>query len=171
MATKLYISPESPTFWSDAGNSPDKLMDLGGLGAGLVAVGAYLDLGSGARSDVYEFEFKVDGFASGTMTVGQTVDLYVIQSNDGTVFDGVPGTAPGASTQGVATTNDIRNALYVGSAVVRSTTLGDVLQARFVARLTGRYIAPVVVNRTVLILKSSSDFHKLTVVGIPYESQ
>jgi len=168
MPSKSYISPEASVTWADSGG--DKLLDLGGLAAGSVKCGAYADLGSGARSDIYELELFIDGFGSAP-TVGQTVDLFITQSNDGTNFDGEPSAAPGSSSEGTVTANQALNMLYVGSVVVASTTAADGLRARFSARLTGRYVAPVVINRTAVALLGTADAHRVILTPTPQESQ
>ncbi len=171
MPSKQYLSQETGTVWTDSGG--DKLLDLGGLAASTgIKCGAYLDLGAAPRADLYQVVFFVDGLDSGTATAGQTVDLFFIQSDDATNFDGAPTTAPGASSEGTITVDQARNALYVGSVSVFTTTEADnLMQGRFVARFTGRYVAPVVINRTGATLNGTSDDHEVRLIPIPPESQ
>lgn len=169
MPSKSYINPETTVVWTDTGG--DKLLDLGGLSASSgIACGAYLDLGASARADLYEIVMIIDGFG-GAPTVGQTVDLFITQSNNGTEFDGQASTAPTSSAQGTVTTEQTRNMLYAGSAVVHLANASAVLQARFIVRLTGRYVAPVVVNRTGQALLASGDDHEVRMTPVPQEMQ
>lgn len=169
---KVYHAPETTVEWTDNDNTPDELLDLGGLAAGAVACGAYLDLGAGPRADLFEVEFFIDGLGAGTGVVGSTVDLLFIQSNDATNFDGKPTTAPGDTTQGTITTDQLRNAQAVGSVAVYSTTEADnLMQGRFITKLTGRYVAPVVVNRTAVALNASTEHHYVRLTPIPADIQ
>jgi hypothetical protein len=167
-----YITPGAKTEWTDASTGGDKLMDMGGLAAAGVVCGAYLDLGDVPRADMYEFEFFVDGLQSGSGVVGSTVDLFVIESDDGTTFDGRPSTAPTASTQGTITADQLTNAKYVGSLSVFDTTeANNLMQGRFVARLTGRYVAPVVINRTAVSFNATTEHHFVKLREIPIDMQ
>lgn len=171
MPSKNYINTETAFVWGESGGSGvTKLMDLGGLAANAVACGAYQDLGAAPRSDLFEVEIYIDGFG-GAITVGTTVDLFVLQSNDGTNFDGMPTTAPTASVQGTVTALEARNGYYAGSVFAHVTTAGQQLRARFVCRFTSRYICPVVINRTSQALLASGDDHRVIITPIPYESQ
>lgn len=167
-----YIAVGADVEWTDAGNSPDKALDLGGLAAAGVVCGAYLDLGDTPRADIYEAELFIDGLQSGSGVVGSTVDLYFIESHDGTAFDGRPTSAPTDSAEGTITADQLRNATYVGSVSVFDTTeANDLMQARFVTRLTGRFVAPVVVNRTAVLLNATSDHHFVKLRAIPIDMQ
>jgi len=173
MPSKNYLATETSFVWGESGGSGvTKLLDMGGLAASTgIACGAYQDLGVSPRADLYEVELYIDGFASGTLVVGTTVDLFIVQSNATTGFDGAPTTDPTSSVEGTITTDQARNGYYVGSVFCTTTTTGQVLRSRFVVRLTGRYAAPVVANRTAGPLKTASDNHRVTITPIPYESQ
>jgi hypothetical protein len=135
-------------------------------------MGAYADLGADPRADMYEIEFFIDGLDGGTALVGQTIDLYMAQSNSTTEFDGAPSTAPTDSTQGTITADQARNLLYIGSLSAYSTTESDnLLRGRFVARLTSRYVAPVVVNRINSPPDDDGDYHYIRLTPIPIDMQ
>lgn len=169
MANKIYVAPETARYWDDSAG--DLLLDdINGLAADAVACGAYVDLGSGSRAEEYEFEMIVDGFGTAPV-VGETVDLYFIESQDSQNFSGQPSTAPGATSEGTVTLAQLKNALFAGSAVVHSTTAGDVLQVSGVVRLTSRYVAPVVHNNTADALNSSTPAHKISLTPLPAEVQ
>ncbi len=172
MPTKSYIAPETATVWTDSGG--DKLLDLGNLsgGGGGIAVGAYLDLGSGSRTNWYEVEMKIDGFAS-SPAVGDKVDIMFAQSNATTGFDGQLTADPTASTQGsISSVQQLENLTKVLLLRAVSTTAGDVIQGRAIVKFTGRFVAPVVINRSVgAALKGTSDSHTVTLTPIPQEGQ
>jgi hypothetical protein len=145
-------------------------MDLGGLASGAVVCGAYLDLGAAPRADLYEVTFKIDGFDTAPV-VGQVVEVWFTQSNATTGFTGAPTTDPTATVAGTVTANQAENCTFAGVARVVSTTAGDDLKAVFTVRLTSRYVAPVIVNRTDDALLSTADAHTLVLTPIPQESQ
>lgn len=171
MPSKRYIAPENSVTWTNSGG--DKLLDLGGLPittSSNIAVGAYLDRGSGSRADVYEVEFFINGFDVGP-AVGGAVQLFFAQSNATTGFDGPLATDPTSSAQGTLTDADVlMNLKFAGSVIAYDTSTAQNLLARFRVRLTGRYIAPVVYNRA-NTLESTADTHRVTIRPIPYESQ
>lgn len=168
MASKSYMQVETATEWTDSGG--DKLMDLGGLAADGVVCGAYLDLGAAPRADLYEVEILIDGFDTAPV-VGQTIALWFTQSNATTGFDGRITTDPTSSAEGTATAEQASNCLPAGGVRVYSTTAADELQSRRVIRLTGRYVAPIVINHTADALLSTSDSHKIILTPIPQEAQ
>ncbi len=164
MAKKIYIAPETVIGWSDAGG--DYALDLGTTGgaADAVRVGARADLGSGSRSEWYEWRIKIDGFDTAPV-VGETVDVYLATS-DGTVEDGEVGVA---NADGV--TAALKNLHYIGSATVQTTTAADNLQASGVCRIASRYVSPVIHNNTADKLLSSSDDHWFWLTPCPPELQ
>lgn len=168
MPSKSYIAPESPTVWQASGG--DKLLDVGGMTAPTAQVGAYLDLGAASRADIYEVTLFINGFDSAP-AVGQTIDLFFAQSDATTGFDGPLATDPTSSAEGTLSDLDaLPNLLYAGSVVVYDTGTSQNLQARFVVRLTGRYVAPVLVNRA-NTLESTTPTHHVTLKPIPQEAQ
>lgn len=168
MPSKSYIAPEASTTWQASGG--DLLLDLGGAAAASANVGAYKDLGSGSRSDVYEVMMFINGFDSAP-AVGQTIDLFFAQSNATTGFDGPMDTDPTSSAEGTLGDLDkLGNLLYAGSCVVYDTGTSQNIQARMVVRLTSRYVAPVVINRA-NTLESTTPTHRVVLTPIPQESQ
>ncbi len=168
MPNKVYTAPEASTTWTDSGG--DKTMDLTSLAADGLVIGAYLDRGSGSRATKYHYNFIVGGFSTAPI-VGESVLLFFSQSDDGTNFDGQPTTAPGAATEGSITENQANNCLYVDTAIVHSTTAADKLQISGEVILTGRYISPVVHNKTADALSSTSASHSVELTPIPDELQ
>jgi len=171
MASKSYQASETARTWSDSGTSSDELLDMGGLAAsGGIACGSYWDLGASPRADTYEVELFIDGFDTAPV-VGQIVECWITQSNATTGFDGQLTTDPGDATEGTATVAQAENCTHACAVRVYSTTAGDELQKRQTVRLTGRYIAPIVINRTEDVLLSTSDAHMVTITPIPQEGQ
>jgi hypothetical protein len=170
MASKSYQASETARTWSDTGTTSDELADLGGLASDGVVMGSYHDLGASPRSDIYEVEFHVDGFDTAPV-VGEVVELWFSQSNATTGFDGQVTTDPTDTVEGTATIAQAENCTFACACRVYSTTAGDELQKRATVRLTGRYVAPIVINRTADALLSSSDAHLITLTPIPQEGQ
>ena len=169
MPSKSYISPETPVTWSDSGNTPNELLDLGSLASDAGRVGEQLDLGENARAGIYEWQLVIDGFATAPV-VGEVVSLWFAQS-DGTNPDGQGVAFADGADAALASTEILRNLKYAGSVRVRSATAGDKLTARGVVALTSRYVVPVVHNQTADALNGTSDYHKVILTPIPNESQ
>jgi hypothetical protein len=168
MASKSYQASETSTVWTSAGG--DKLLDLGSLGFGTVKMGAYLDLGVAPRSDWYEVVVRIGGFTGGT-SVQLPIECRFLQSNSTTGFDGNPTTDPTASAAGVMTLQQMWNCKMIGTVLTVSSSSSDVLQCRYRVRLTGRYVAPVVYNRTDATISVTGTDHSITLTPIPQEGQ
>ena len=170
MPSKSYQAVETARTWSDTGTTSDELADLGSLASDGVVMGSYWDLGASPRADIYEVEMFIDGFDTAPV-VGQIVELWIAQSNATTGFDGQPTTDPTDTVEGTMTIAQAENCTFACAARVYSTTAGDELQKRATVRLTGRYIAPVIINRTDDALLGTSDAHLITITPIPQEGQ
>jgi hypothetical protein len=168
MANKDYINEEASTTWNDT--TGDKVIPMTGLAVDAVAVGAFLDLGAAPRADEFTVELKVDGFATAGV-VGEDVPFYFIQSEDGTIFDGVPNTAPLATTAGAMGSARLPNATPVDFAVQTSNTSTTILKITSAVRLTSRYIAPCVHNNTADVFATTATGHTLTLTPKPRELQ
>ena len=168
MANELFIAAGTATVWTDSGG--DKLMDMGGLAADALVMGAFLDLGAGARSQWYELELFIDGFNTAP-AVGAVVAVHLMQSNATTNFDGNPTSDPTVSLEGTITEDQAKNGISVPGVRVYSTTAGDELKSRYVVRLVARYVSPVVHNKTAVALLSTADAHTLTLTPIPTQLQ
>ncbi len=103
--------------------------------------------------------------------VGEAVALWITQSKTGVDFDGRVTTDPTSTVEGVATAEQAGNCLPAGGVRVYSITAADELQCRRVVRLTGRYVAPIIINHTQDALLSTSDSHKVILTPIPQEAQ
>lgn len=169
MTGEMFIAPATSVLWKDSG-AGTKLLDLGGMSDATAKMGAYADLGDGARSGDYEVEFLIDGFDTAP-DVGKTITLYFSQSNDTTGFDGRPDTDPTDTTEGVITEGQTHNCLPACIARVYSTTTTKKIQARGIVSLTGRYVAPVVLNKSGGDLLGTGDSHHIKLTPIPLQVQ
>ncbi|KKM75165.1 hypothetical protein LCGC14_1393000 [marine sediment metagenome] len=168
-ANKIYIAPETAVVWTAGGG--DELLDMGGQAAAEVRTGSFLDLGAASRSSDYVFTFFIDQFATAPV-LGETIDLYFGMGTSTTSFDGEPNTAPGDSAEGNTQLEQLKNLLYVGSAVVGTTTAADAtLRITGFVRFFQRYIFPVVHNNTADALNSTGDGHSITLTPVPAEIQ
>lgn len=169
MANKIYINPETIIEWLNTGGDLD--MDLGGLAADGVQMGAYHDQGAGVRAHRWGFELLIDGFDTAPV-VGEPVVLYISQSLATTNFDGNPTTDPTPTAEGTMTVAQLANCgSPVGIAVVYSTTAGDELKITGECIITSRYISPVIHNNTADALLSTADAHSLKMWPLPDEIQ
>lgn len=162
MVNKIYIAPEATTTWTDSGG--DAALDLGGLAADAVRVGARVDLGSGSRAEWYEWRILINGFDTAPV-VGQHLGIYLATS-DGTIEDGEVGTVDGAGA-----TTDLPNLEQVGVATVQTITAANNLQTSGRIQIFARYVSPVIHNNTEDALLSTADVHKFILTPIPREIQ
>lgn len=162
MPNKLYVNQETSLTWTDTGG--DYTMDLGGLAADGVRVGAQGDLGSGARASLYEWRLIIDGFDTAPV-VNQAVEIWLAFS-DGTNHDGDISTSDsaGAST-------DLYNCHALGAAIVQTTTAANELIVSGTVEIVSRYVSPIVYNRTSDALLSTADAHKFILTPSPLELQ
>ena len=170
MASKTYQQTETSTVWTDAASGGDKLLDMGAMTTSHVRMGAYLDLGASPRADWYEVVVKIDQFL-GAPGTGRGIHIRMSQSNSTTGFDGQPTFDPTAISQGTMTLNQMYGCTLVGNLRSTSNDPTDVWQCRFVVRLTGRYVAPVVHNNSGTNTSGSGDNHTITLTPIPPERQ
>lgn len=169
MPNKVYQAPETTITWADTGG--DELLDLGGLAADGVAMGSYFDMGAGSKAQEVEWEIHISGFDAQPV-IGETINLFVSQSNVASAFDGAPSADPTDTVQGSMTTDQKANlGAPAGIVQATSTSCGDNLQARFKGIITGRYVSPVIHNDTADILQSASDTHTIKMTRIPPEIQ
>lgn len=165
MPNEILIKEGTSLTWTDTGG--DYALDLGSLAADAVRAGTEGDLGASPRAGRYRWTFVVDGFDTAPV-VGETVDLYLAFSHDGTqaTRDGDLSGTDGASVEAV-----LPNLLFLGSAVVQTTTAGDEIVVSGEVSISHRYVTPVVHNNTADALLGSSDAHKFILTPIKDEVQ
>jgi len=158
MANAIQLQVGTIISWKVSGG--DEAIDLGGTGGAAdgVAVGSFHDWGVDPRPSRYMWFLDVDGFDTAPV-IGQSVDLYVSISEDSTLFSGPE--APSDTTAGTGDTDRLPNLLYLGSAIVRSTTAADNLTVSGIAEIAPRYFSPVVHNNTADKLLSTADAHEV----------
>lgn len=161
MPNKVYTQTETAQVFTDAGG--DVVFDLGGLAADGVRVSAQLDLGAAPRADRYEWRLIIDGFDTAPV-VGESCDCYLATS-DGTYTDA------DVSGDGAGSVDDLPNLMYLGSAIVQTTTAGDDLVVSGVVEIVARYVNAVVHNNTADALLSTADAHKFILTPVPPEVQ
>lgn len=168
MAFEIYLVRGSVVTWLVSGGN--EAMDLGAASGAAdgVTVGSYHDWGGAPRPDEYHWELDIDGFDTAPV-VGESVDLYISESEDETLWTGPE--APSDTNSGTGDTDRLPNLKYAGSAIVRSTTAGDNLVASGVFRSSTRYFAPVIHNNTADKLLSTADAHELRITPIYAQGQ
>ncbi len=149
MALPDYITstPGTQIIWGPAGGtspSVTKNMTTNNLANNAARQGEYVDLltsgGSTTKYEEYDLELI---WESGTApTAGNTVELYMVESNDTTTF---PGQADGTDN-----TYTVGNRFALGSPEIilycLNLTNTKQKQKPIVYRPAGRYVAPVIVN-------------------------
>jgi hypothetical protein len=169
MASLIYQASETSTTWTSSGG--DKVLDLASLALTSAACGAYLDLGVAPRADWYEAVILIGGYATAPI-IGEHAELRFTQSNDSTNFDGQPTTAPTATVEGTITIAQSKNLVYCCSPAAVSVTITDEVQGRGLVKLTGRYVAPVVINWSVNdAFGTTGTDHIVILTPLPYEGQ
>jgi hypothetical protein len=169
MANEIYLNRGTTIAWLNTAG--DEQLDLGDGVIGLttaVGVGSYHDFSAAPQPDEYELVIDIDGFDTAPV-VGETVDVYVTESTDASLWTGPE--APNDTTDSTGATVRLPNLKYVGSAVVHTTTAADNLTAMFVFRSSARYIAPVVHNNTADDLLTTADAHRVNITPIYYQGQ
>ena len=163
MPNKIYGAQETPIVWTDTGGT--YALDLGGLAAAAVRVGAQGDLGSGSRSTRYHWELVIDGFDTAPV-VGETVLLYIAKAM---VTTDIPGDIGASDAAG--STVQLPNLTYLGQAVVQTTTAANELIVAGEVEILSRYVSPVVYNATADALLSTADAHTFKLWPVPPEVQ
>ncbi len=165
MANKIYINPTDETVrtWDDT-TAAATTLGLNALGISAVRESDRLDLGDVVRSEWYEWR-GIFQFNATTHTVGQTVDIYISQS-DGTNADGTIGT-----TDAVGDIDELPNMQYIGSVVVQDTNATEDNVASGICRITSRFYSVVVHNNTGSALQATNDASQVIITPIPPEVQ
>lgn len=168
MANKVFQQTETIISWKVSGG--DEAIDLGSANGAAdgVEVGSFHDWGAAPQARRYMWFMDIDGFDTAPV-IGESVDLYVTESEDSTLFTGPE--APNDTTTGAGNVDRLKNLRYLGSAIVRSTTAADNLTVSGTVEIPARYFAPVVHNNTADKLLSSADAHEVRFYPIPPEIQ
>ena len=89
-----------------------------------------------------------------------------VKVGDGTYIDGDVGAVDAAGS-----TVDLPNLMFLGSAVVQTTTASDQLIISGTVQILSRYVSPVIHNNTQDTLEDTSDAHKFILTPVPSEVQ
>jgi hypothetical protein len=169
MASKIYQASETSTVWTSSGG--DKLLDMGGQVLTTARCGAYLDLGASPRADWYEAVILIGSYATAPL-VTEHAELRFTQSLDGTLFDGQPTTAPTATVEGVVTIEQTLNMILCAAPAATAADTTHSVQGRGLVKLTGRYVAPVVINWSIGdAFDNDGTTHSIVLTPLPYEGQ
>ena len=166
MPNEVLLKEGTALTWTDTGG--DYALDLGGLAATTgVRAGTEGDLGASPRAGKYRWTLVIDGFNSPPQ-VGESVDLYLAFSHDGT-----QATRDGdlSGTDGGSSTVVLPNLLFLGSAIVQTIVAADELVCSGEVYISHRYVTPVVHNQVGDILLSTSDAHKFILTPLKDEVQ
>jgi hypothetical protein len=138
------VSQGTAIIWGEAGASGvTHTLSFDALGNGSAIQGASADLGSDWDRDYAVYLIVETGTAP---TAGNTVDLYLVNSRDGSEWPAkVTGTA-GSYTLGTSDANLRQAGPAVTSLVATADANTVLIQAPVVWRPIGRYVAPIADN-------------------------
>lgn len=139
MPNKVYVARETPLVFKDSGG--DAVITLANLAFGVARISARHDLGTGSTPG--EFEVRAVVEFETAPALGETVDIW-ISTSDGTDPDGQEGTVDAD----LGTLESLKNMLFVGSVVVKSTTANIQHTDSFMVRIPTRYFSVVVHNNS-----------------------
>ena len=163
-ASLQYTLPGSPITFADSAQTPTATWTLSALASGAGRLSARYDRGAGAGPSVWEMRCKVS--LTGTVTVGQTLELYLATS-DGTDADGALGTADASLAS-----DKRRNLLFVGVLVTDQTTTNVTMTASFRnIYLPQRYFSLAIWNNTSLPIETSTSKHRCQMTPVPIQMQ
>lgn len=164
MANKVYINPEDTITFRTTGGTVD--FTPTSLIAGDVAYSDIHDFGTGPRPANYKWRGGVK-FTT-TPVLGETIDVYLATSDDGSTLDGDFGTAAGSATY--ATTR-LANLQLIGVIAVDDVNIAaDQIRSGFVD-IYSRYGALVWRNSTVDSLSGTAADNWFDLIPTPFETQ
>ena len=165
MPNEVLLKEGTALTWTDTGG--DYALDLGSLAAAAVRAGTEGNLGVSPRAGKYRWSLVIDGFATAPV-VGESVDLYLAFSHDGT-----QATRDGdlSGTDGASVIEVLPNLLFLGSAIVQTITEANELVCSGTVEITHRYVTPVIHNNTADALLGTSDAHKFILTPLKDEVQ
>lgn len=140
----LQISRGTPIIWGEAGASGvTNTLSVDGLANGSARMGVYADLGS-PHSEEYEVYLKVE---TGTApTAGNTVDLYLVSTNDLTNWPAKVTGTDASYTLGINDANLRQAGMPVVSLIATNDANTVLTQAPSIFRPRGRYVVPILDN-------------------------
>lgn len=162
MANKIYQNNETAVDFNSAGSVVWSWASVA-FGAGRKS--AQWDRGAGAQAK--EFTWFAKTKLQATPVVGETIDLYLARSNDGTAYEGGLSAGDGAFTDEDA----LNNMLFIGSIVVDTTTT-DAIHAGGTFNMDFRYGVLVIWNATAAeTLSATAGDHDFDITPTPDEVQ
>ncbi len=161
MASKIYVSPETPLVFKDSGG--DAVITLQNLGAGVGRLSARYDRGAGSQPRLYKwrgvFPFETPPIVS------EYVEVLIAES-DGTTADGGVSTADAALTAGQKL-----NLPELGIVRVQTTDADVGFVASGYCLVSERYFSVAVWNTAADNLQDDANAASVTFTPVPDESQ
>ena len=140
----LEISRGTAIIWGEAGASGvTHTLTVDALANGAARMGAYADLGA-SHAEEYEVYLYVE---TGTApTAGNTVDVYLVTTNDTSNWPGKVTGSDAAYTLGTADANLRQAGMPVVSLIATNDGNTVLKQAPVIWRPRGRYVTPIIDN-------------------------
>jgi hypothetical protein len=161
----------TPIVWGESGaTGVTHTLSLNNLANGTARQGAYADLGS-EIPDAY-LVFLVMETGATAPTAGNTIELYLVSSDNSTTFPAKVTGSDGAYTVGTNDAN-LRQAGSPAAVLVVTADANTVLRQNPVMWYPrGRYVAPIVYNRSTQALanKTPASDNASRVILVPYNS-
>jgi len=164
MANKSFVAIGTALLFGDSAQTPDVQITLSALGADGARVSARRDRGTTSVPRLHEWRGEFQW--GGTPVVGETVDLYIAES-DGTREDGKVGTADAA----VSDLDKLLNLTYIGSVIIETTTADTVHVGSGKFTISQRFYSLVVHNAATDALATDTGEHHVHITDIPDEAQ
>lgn len=169
MANLIYVNPETPKKWINAGGdftfSPASVAN----GAGRIgARGALVGSASAARSGWYTWYAETQ--CQATPTVGNLIRLYLSWWTEESTPADQDGDV-GASDAAFATENDLLNLKHIGNIVVDTAAADTIFAASGVVFIPVKDVSPIWWNASGAALTADNAEHWFTLTPIPDEIQ
>lgn len=167
-ANKVYVTPEAPIYFGDAGQTPTPtaVITLTGLPLGTGRISAQVNRGTGAHAARYVWTCTFQ--LAGTNVPNEAIDVYIAVS-DGTNQTGQLGTTDAAIPSGSSAKRN--NLLQIGSVFVDQTTTATNMTGSGSFEIPSQFFSLVVWNGTTLNFVASTSVHKCNFIPWPYEVQ
>ena len=142
MANLVYQNAGTSLTWADSGE--DYVLTFKGLATTVGRQGATHDFGVGAVAHRFAWQCMVHFDTATPPVVGETVDVYLKTSPDGTYWDNDDGEGDIA----LSNVNKLKNLHYLGSIIVDEAAADVPMQASGIVEIAAKEIAPVIYNAT-----------------------
>ena len=162
MPNKIYHAPETPIAFQESGG--DVVLTFKNLGFGAGRVSARVDRGAGSMPGLYRWRAVVQW--EDNPVAGEAARFHLITS-DGTLADGVAGTADAAITAGQLTNTDLIGLVLAQAA---AGSVNNVASGTF--EILDRYFSIAVWNASAAKnFKNADNVSKIILTPVPPEIQ